>query len=206
MLTVKAIRRRNGRPADSVYRCDLDLPGVRQPQRQLIAVYPQLHGVAHGCEFHQRHLRAGDQSHIQKMLAQGALSAHCRDPGRLADLQLVQHHFSLLLYFHICILPLWICPLSQCKCTVIWQYRQDDLTGKRAEDRFLPPASFCIYFCVSHASSARQPSSISRHAVSKSPVYQGSATSPGWVVPSSIRCIFLSGSPPQMRRMFRRLA
>ena len=130
MLTVKAARRRGGRPSDSIYRCDLDLPGVRQPKRQLIAVYPQLHGVAHGREFYQRHLRAGDQAHVQKMLAQGALSAHCRDPGRLADLQLVQHHFSLLHYHHICILPLWICPFSQCKCIVIRRYRQDVFHGK----------------------------------------------------------------------------
>ena len=51
-----------------------------------------------------------------------------------------------------------------------------------------------------------QPSRISRQVVSKSPVYQGSATSPGRSVKSSRRWIFSAKSPPQMRFMFRRLA
>ena len=100
MLTVRAdLRRRSGRLSDGPDRRDVDLCGVRQPQRQLIAVDPQLHGVAHGREFHQCHLCAGDQAHVQKMLAQGALSAHHRDPGGLASLQLRQRMY-VLLYSH----------------------------------------------------------------------------------------------------------
>ena len=52
----------------------------------------------------------------------------------------------------------------------------------------------------------RQPSSTSRQVASKSPVYQGSATSPGRQVKSISRCSLPEGSPPQIRCIFRRLA
>ena len=55
-------------------------------------------------------------------------------------------------------------------------------------------------------SRALQPSYTSRQVASKSPVYQGSATSPGRVVYSSRAWIFPAGSPPQIRVMLRRLA
>ena len=45
-----------------------------------------LHRVAHGGQLHHRHLRAGDHAHIQKMLAQRALTAHPADDGAFADL------------------------------------------------------------------------------------------------------------------------
>ena len=55
--------------------------------------------------------------------------------------------------------------------------------------------------------SPRQPASTSLHVASKSPVYQGSATSwPGRPEYSSRRCSLPSGSPPQMRYILRRLA
>ena len=68
-------------------RCDLDPCRIVQPQGQLIAVDLQLHGVPHGRKFHQRDLLAGDQPHIQKMLAEFSRSAHCIDHGTFADLQ-----------------------------------------------------------------------------------------------------------------------
>ena len=68
-------------------RGDLDPCRIVQPQGQLIAVDLQLHGVAHGRNFHQRDLLAGDEPHIQKMLAEFSRSAHCIDHGTFADLQ-----------------------------------------------------------------------------------------------------------------------
>ena len=65
---------------------DLDLIGLRQAQGQLVAVYLHLHRVAHGGQLYHRHLRAGDHAHIQKMLAQRALTAHPADDGAFADL------------------------------------------------------------------------------------------------------------------------
>ena len=64
-----------------------DLRRIIQAQRQLIAMDLQLHGVAHGCKLHQRDLLAGDQAHIQKMLAERTRSAHRADHCAFADLQ-----------------------------------------------------------------------------------------------------------------------
>ena len=70
-----------------LYRNDSDLGSVVQPERQLIAMDAQLHGVAHGCQLHQRDLRARGQPHIQKMLAQCAAAANRIHHGAFADLQ-----------------------------------------------------------------------------------------------------------------------
>ncbi len=67
---------------------DLDLLRVRQPKRQLVAVDPQLHGVAQRGVFHKRDLRPRDHAHVQEVLPQRAVAAHGLDPRRLADLKL----------------------------------------------------------------------------------------------------------------------
>ncbi len=65
---------------------DLYLFSVCQAKRKLIAVEHQLHRVAHWRVFHHGHLGAGDDAHIQKMLAQRALTADLGDDGGFADL------------------------------------------------------------------------------------------------------------------------
>ena len=82
-----------------------DLRGIGQTQRQLIAVDLQLHGVAHGGEFHQCYIRAGDQPHIQKVLPQRPLSPYIRDTARLTNVQFVQCH-TLFSLCHIFLSPL----------------------------------------------------------------------------------------------------
>ena len=70
--------------AGRVHRFHKDLIGVRQTQRQFIAVDPQLHGIAHGRQPHYRDFRPGDHPHIQKMLPKCALSAYRANYGALA--------------------------------------------------------------------------------------------------------------------------
>ena len=60
---------------------DGDLGGVRQAERQRVSVDPQLHRVAERRVFDQFDLSAGDQAHIQEMLAQGALAPDRQDDG-----------------------------------------------------------------------------------------------------------------------------
>ena len=72
----------------------LDLLRVRQPQRQLVAVDAQLHGVAHGSQLHQLCLGPGYHAHVQEVLAQRAFAAHRLDAGALAHLQIPQGHIS----------------------------------------------------------------------------------------------------------------
>ena len=55
-------------------------------ERQLIALHHDLHGIAQRRKTHQRHLFSRNESHVQKMLPQRALSADGRERGRLADL------------------------------------------------------------------------------------------------------------------------
>ena len=72
--------------------CSLDLPGILQPQSQLISMDAQFHRIPHGSQFHQGHLRPGDHSHVQEMLAQRALSSNCIDSGCLPDFQVSDRH------------------------------------------------------------------------------------------------------------------
>ena len=65
----------------------------------------QFHRVTHGGKFDQCHICAGNQPHVQKMLAQSSLSAHSYDPCGLADLKRIQSHCFLLQY-HIRAFPL----------------------------------------------------------------------------------------------------
>ena len=75
----------------------LDLLGVRQPKRQLVAVDAQLHRVAHRRQLHQRDLRARNHAHVQKVLPQRALAAHGVDAGALPDLQIPEASYRLKL-------------------------------------------------------------------------------------------------------------
>ena len=65
---------------------------IGQPQGQLISVNAQLHRISHGRQFHHGQHRAGDHTHIQKMLTQRALPADPGDTGALAGLQFRNGH------------------------------------------------------------------------------------------------------------------
>ena len=88
-------------------RGDGDAGGVGHAQRELVAVQAELHRVAHGRKLHQRNLRAGDDAHIQEVLAQRAFAAYGQNFGRLAGNKLIKRHkrdsfrdaqFNLLVY------------------------------------------------------------------------------------------------------------
>ena len=68
-----------------MYAFDLDLAGVVQADRQLIAAQFQFDGVAHGCDLAQCDFNARCQAHVQKVTAKCALAAYRADPGVLAD-------------------------------------------------------------------------------------------------------------------------
>ena len=78
----------------SGHRLHVDFVSLCQPQRQLIPVQQHLHGVAHGGVFDHRHLRAGDQPHIQKVLPQRAAAPHGLDNRAFSDFQFLQRHSS----------------------------------------------------------------------------------------------------------------
>ena len=71
---------------------DADLFRVGQPERQLIAVQPQLHRVAHRGVFHQRDLRTRNHAHIQEMLPQRSFAADGCHNGALPRLKFSQVH------------------------------------------------------------------------------------------------------------------
>ena len=73
-------------------RADLDLIRVRDPQRKVISVDHQLHGISHRRVFHYFDRRSRDHAHIQKVLPQGARSAHFGHYGALADLHIFDCH------------------------------------------------------------------------------------------------------------------
>ena len=52
-----------------------DLPCIVFSERQLIALHHDLHGIAQRRKAHQCHLFSRNETHIQKMLPQRALSA-----------------------------------------------------------------------------------------------------------------------------------
>ena len=71
---------------------DLYFFRIGKAQRQLVAMYAHLNGVAHRCEFHHGDVRLRNESHIQKMLAQRALAANGCHRCRFADRQVFQCH------------------------------------------------------------------------------------------------------------------
>ena len=46
----------------------VDFIRVGYPEGELVAPEPEFHGVAHGRQFYQRDIGAGDNAHVQKML------------------------------------------------------------------------------------------------------------------------------------------
>ena len=62
-------------------RLDVDLIGLRQTKRQLVAMDLHLHGVSHGGQLYHRYLCTGDHAHIQKVLPQRTLTAHPANHG-----------------------------------------------------------------------------------------------------------------------------
>ena len=80
---------RTGRSTDGI---NVDLLRIRQPDRQFISVELQLHGVAHGCQFHYGDFCPRNDAHVQKMLAQRSISAHHGNNGRFSDFQIFECH------------------------------------------------------------------------------------------------------------------
>ena len=75
-----------------IYRGDPDLFRFRQAEGQFISVDPQLHGIAHGGQLDHGHFRAGDDTHVQKVLAEGSFAADFLDDGGPAGFQFVEFH------------------------------------------------------------------------------------------------------------------
>ena len=71
---------------------DFDARGIIQSQRQFVPVQSQFHRVTHGSKFHQGDFGTGDQAHVQKVLTQGAVTAHTGDDRGLADGKFAQKH------------------------------------------------------------------------------------------------------------------
>ena len=71
---------------------DSDLLRIRQAQGQFIFMNPQFQRIPHGGKLHEGDLGAGNDAHIEEMLAQGALSADGINPGGLAGFQFIQVH------------------------------------------------------------------------------------------------------------------
>ena len=79
-------------------RADFNLLRVVHAKGQLVAVNPKFNRVAHRRELDERDLRAGDDAHIQKMLAQRALAADGADDGALAGRKGIEGHIESLLH------------------------------------------------------------------------------------------------------------
>ena len=70
----------------------LDLLCIIDPQSQVIPMDAQLHRVTHRCIFDHFHDRSGNHPHIQKMLAQSALSSDFRHNTGLSDIHIFDRH------------------------------------------------------------------------------------------------------------------
>ena len=69
---------------------DLNARGIRDAERQLIAMDQQLHRITHRCEFDKRHLHARYETHVEKMLSELTFSPDSRHECRLAGLQFLK--------------------------------------------------------------------------------------------------------------------
>ena len=58
------------------HKLDVDSGGILFAQRQLVPMDAELEGVAHRRTFHELDVGAGNNAHIEEMLAQGTLSSH----------------------------------------------------------------------------------------------------------------------------------
>ena len=73
-------------------RFNLNLLSLGKAQSKLISVNLQFQGIAHRCKLHDRDLRPGYHSHIQKMLSKRALSSYLEDHGAFSDFQIPECH------------------------------------------------------------------------------------------------------------------
>ena len=78
-----AVPFRFGQPAD------LDPRRVGEAERELVTVDRQFHRVAHGRKLDDIYPRAGNDAHVEKMLAQRPRAAHGNDDRRLPGGQFV---------------------------------------------------------------------------------------------------------------------
>ena len=98
-LAEAGVRDRLFAAAAPAFRCgvphahNFDFFRIGQPQRQLVPVDAHLERVAHRGEFHHRDVRARDQPHVEKMLAQRALAADGLHRGGFSNRKLFQCHF-----------------------------------------------------------------------------------------------------------------
>ena len=82
----------SGHHPDGFCRGNVDPGRVIQPESQGVAVDLQLHRVTHGGKLDKGDLFPRDQAHIQKMLAEGPLSANRLNDSAFADVQFFQCH------------------------------------------------------------------------------------------------------------------
>ena len=64
-------------------RFDFDPGGIVEPQGQLVAVDADLQRIAHRRVAHGRHLRTGNEPHVEEVLPQGTVAADSDDAGGL---------------------------------------------------------------------------------------------------------------------------
>ena len=69
----------------SRHRLNFNFFGICQTQGQLVAVDAKLHRVAHRCKFYQGDLCAGNDTHVQEVLTQGAFATDGCYNRRAAD-------------------------------------------------------------------------------------------------------------------------
>ena len=62
-------------------RVDTYLRGIRDSHREGVAVDHQFHRIPHRGIFGEGHLRSGDDSHVEEVLAQGSRASYFRDYG-----------------------------------------------------------------------------------------------------------------------------
>ena len=67
-----------------------DFRGLGRAQREFVGFDPHFDGVAHRGALHHRDRGVWDESHVEKVLAQGALTAHRTDGGGLSDGKVVE--------------------------------------------------------------------------------------------------------------------
>ena len=77
---------------------DFDARCIFQAQRQLVAVYLNLDGVTHRGIFNDSHLSLGQNTHVEKVLAQSALTPHFGNHSPTASWQLAEVQNLLIIH------------------------------------------------------------------------------------------------------------
>ena len=67
-----------------------DFRGLGRAQREFVGFDAHFDGIAHRGALHHRDRGVGDESHVEKVLAQSALTAHRADGGGLSDGKVVE--------------------------------------------------------------------------------------------------------------------